>query len=123
MRGLQTNLVAAIEAEIAKSAEEIVREMRAVAPKDTGAVALSIGWTWGAAPKGTVAVAQSRAARADGLVATVFAGGGDQFYARFLEFGTIRMVARPFFFPVYRANRRRVLGRINRAVRKAARQS
>jgi HK97 gp10 family phage protein len=112
-----------LELQIAKSAEEIVREMRALVPKDTGAVALSIGWTWGNAPKGTVAVAQSAATRGDGLRATIFAGGGEQFYARFLEFGTVRMAARPFFFPVYRANRRRVIGRINRAVRKAARQS
>lgn len=123
MKGLEARLVREIEAEVAKSAEEIVREMRAVAPKDTGAVSLSIGWTWGDAPKGTVAVAQSQAANGDGLRATIFAGGGDQFYARFLEFGTVRMAARPFFFPVYRANRNRVSGRISRAVRRAAQKS
>lgn len=41
------------------------------------------------------------------------------FYARFLEFGTRHMMARPFFFPVYRAMKNRVKA----AVRKASGQT
>lgn len=43
----------------------------------------------------------------------------DDFKARWLEFGTVKMAARPFFFPPYRALRRRIRGRISRAVKKA----
>jgi len=54
---------------------------------------------------------------------TIFAGGGDAFYARFQEFGTVDMTANPFFFPVWRAHRRRARTRISRAISKAIRES
>lgn len=40
-------------------------------------------------------------------------------YALGQEFGTTDMPAQPFFFPAYRALRRRIRGRTSRAVRKA----
>ena len=43
------------------------------------------------------------------------------FYARFVEFGTIKQTARPFFFPAYFAVRNRVRRRIAREVRRAMR--
>ncbi|WP_181182629.1 hypothetical protein [Mesorhizobium sp. B3-1-9] len=46
-----------------------------------------------------------------------------EFIWRFLEFGTVKMAARPHIFPTYRAYRkklrRRIAGAVNRAVRKA----
>lgn len=41
------------------------------------------------------------------------------FYARFLEFGTAKMQAEPFFFTSYRAQFRAYRARNGRAVRKA----
>jgi HK97 gp10 family phage protein len=41
------------------------------------------------------------------------------FYAWFQEFGTVKMNARPFFFPAYRANRKRIMANLSKAIRKA----
>ena len=106
-----------------KSAEEMVREMRILAPKGrTGRLVGSIDWTWGDAPAGTITVGRSRASDLDMRI-TIYAGGGKAFYARFQEFGTKTMAANPFFFPVYRANRSRVKGRVNRALNRAVRKA
>jgi HK97 gp10 family phage protein len=51
----------------------------------------------------------------------VEAGDERAFYARWVEFGTLRTPASPYFFPAYRSLRRRIRGRISRAVRKAVR--
>jgi len=46
-----------------------------------------------------------------------------EFIWRFLEFGTVKMAARPHIFPTYRAYRKRlrqrIAGAVNKAVRKA----
>jgi HK97 gp10 family phage protein len=111
-----------------KAATDMVRQMQAVAPRDEGTLAASIGWTWGDAPQGSMSVGRVQAGGSAGrafndLVITVYAGGnsatGDAFYARFQEFGTKNMPANPFFFPVYRANRARTKAAISRGIRKA----
>lgn len=112
------------------TANLIVRTMKSFAPRKTGALANSIGWTWGQAPEGSLTVG---AVEEEGLRITIFAGGAGKGtkrvvrkgsgiisdVARFQEFGTTRAPARPFFFPVWRANRRLVRGRISRAIRRA----
>jgi HK97 gp10 family phage protein len=50
-------------------------------------------------------------------------GSADAFYARFQEFGTVKMTANPFFYPAWRANRKRVKGAITRAVKRAVRKA
>lgn len=97
---------------IAKSAREIADLAESLVPQDSGLLAGSIGWTWGDAPKGSMALAK---ARSGDIVATVYAGDSDAFYARWVEFGTARMKAQPFFFVAYRALRKRAKGRIKRA--------
>jgi HK97 gp10 family phage protein len=52
--------------------------------------------------------------------AIVRAGGGIVKYARMLEFGTIKMAARPFFQPALEKNRNWIVERLNKAVRTAA---
>lgn len=49
----------------------------------------------------------------------VAAGNNKAFYAPFVEFGTVNQPAQPFFFPSYRALRKRIKSRTSRAVRKA----
>ena len=114
--------------EIAKameqSANEIVALMKSLVPVDTGDAQMSISWTWGDAPKGSMVLGKVRQGGkgAGNLVITIFAGGGEAFYARFLEFGTKSMPARPFFYPSWRALRRRVRGRTTRAINKSAKR-
>lgn len=44
-------------------------------------------------------------------------------YARFVEFGTVKMAARPYFWPTYRALRKRLKARVSRAVGKAVKNA
>lgn len=111
-----------------QSAEEIVGMMRRLVPADTGALRDSIGWTWGDAPKGSMVIARSKA-QTDGLMITIYAGTRDKslgdldaYYARFVEFGTQKMAAQPFFFVSWRALRRRAGNRIKRQMRKGIRE-
>lgn len=125
-------LAPAIRAELARTleaqAEKIVKDMRNLAPFESGALRRSIGWTWGNAPAGSVSVGQVKGASYDQIAITIYAGtrdkslgADDAFYARFQEFGTRKMAANPFFFPAYRANRTAVRAAISRGVKKAAR--
>lgn len=106
-----------------KSADEIVQLAKNLVPVDQGDLRNSIGWTWGAAPKGAIAIGTVAGAGAGAeMTITVFAGNDEAFYARFVEFGTQQASARPFFFPAYRALRKRSKSRIRRAGTKAAKK-
>jgi HK97 gp10 family phage protein len=112
---------------MAKEADEIVAMAQRLAPSSPGGGTLraSIGWRWGdKAPSGTMSLGQVKAPSEFGsaLTLTIFAGGGKAFYARFVEFGTVKMGKRPFFFPSYRARRKPAKNAIRRAVRTAAKQ-
>lgn len=135
----------AAERAIAKGAEELVDMMRRLVPRGkTGKLAKSIGWTFGEAPEGSFAIdtLSSRDAR---VKATIYAGSKEAFYVRFVEFGTaphsiatnasvkrnLRQDqgtlhpgarAKPFFYPSYRALRRRIRSRVTREVKKAVRK-
>jgi len=119
-----------------KAASDAVALMKSLAPRDSGALSDSIGWTWGDPPKGAMALLRSGRRTKAGLRITIYAGGGDAFYARFVEFGTAQhqnggkfagsvhpgTTAQPFFFPGWRAVRRQVKGRVSRAIRRAAKE-
>ena len=114
---------AAVIAQMEKSADEIVGEMRRLVPVESGTALLSIGWTWGDPPKGALVIGQVGERDAKALRITIYAAGDEAYYARFLEFGTQKMAARPFFYPVWRARRRRTRSRITRAINTAIKRS
>ena len=113
-------------------ADELVDMMKRFVPVDDGDLRDSIGWTWGAAPKGSVVLAESNA-DGRGLKITVYAGNEKAYYARWVEFGTASHVnggkfpgtqnpgsrAQPFFFPSYRSLKKRIRARIRRETAKA----
>lgn len=117
-----------LQVEIAKAlefqAEKIVKDMRRLVPVKSGALRRSIGWTWGDAPAGSVSVGTLRGREYDRIGITIYAGtrnkalgSEDAFYARFQEFGTVKMGANPFFYPAYRAARKDIRPAINRAIK------
>jgi HK97 gp10 family phage protein len=53
----------------------------------------------------------------------VVAGEGDAFYARFVEFGTVKAPARPFFFPPYRLLKKRMKTRTRSAISKSVKEA
>lgn len=117
---------------MAKSADQIVEQMKGLAPvlkepdprRRAGELRDSIGWTWGKAPKGSFAVATMKGAGIGGdLTITIYAGNKDSgWWARWVEFGTSKMSAQPYFYVSWRANRRSTRSRISRAVNKAAKK-
>lgn len=128
-----------------KGAEELVSMMKRLVAVDSGDLRDSIGWTWGDAPAGAKVITQSDAVR--GLKITVYAGNAKAYYAAWVEFGTAPhnvalgggtvkgkkaasagggnahpgSRAQPFFFPSYRALKKRIQSRIKRETRKAMR--
>lgn len=135
-----------------KGAEDIVQLAKYLAPKSgsTGALEESIGWTWGASPRGSMVLATATGKVTDGMLTiTVYAGDDEAFYARWVEFGTAAhsiakgggtkagiiaalggggkrhpgTPAHPFFYPAYRAKRKSVSSRIRSATTKAGRKA
>lgn len=118
-----------------QGADEIVRMMKSLCPTDSGDLRDSIAWTWGKTPKGAMTLAKVTQTGGENTL-TIYAGNADAYYARFVEFGvashtagglfagaTIPAIAKqPFFYVSYRANKRKVKGRITRAINKAARE-
>lgn len=142
----------AVRAELSKALEEGAKEMvdlaRKLVPVDDGDLRDSIGWTWGDAPKGSISLGTVDGPRSMNLRITVYAGNDKAFYARWVEFGTkphstaaggqdARMIAvasgqgkphpgaraQPFFYPSYRALRRRIRSRVTRAINRAAKKA
>ena len=127
---------AMIRSAMEQSAEEMVAMMKSLVPvlkkpderRRAGALRDSIGWTWGKAPEGSMILAALRGAGMGGdLTITIYAGSRDKkrgindaYYARWVEFGTQKMAAQPYFYVSYRANKKAAKRRISQTVRKAA---
>jgi HK97 gp10 family phage protein len=119
-----------------RAAEQIVAMMKNLVPVDNGTLRDSIGWTWGKAPKGSLAVAAIKGGKADGLTITIYAGNDKAYYARWVEFGTSPRAnggkfsgtknpgtrARPFFYVSWRANKRSAKRIVRKGVRDAAKK-
>lgn len=116
-------------------AREIVAMMKSLVPVDTGGLRDSISFTWGRAPKGAFTIATVTQTGTENTL-TIYAGDAENYQARWVEFGTAAhtagglfagatipaIPASPFFYVSFRANRRKVKGRITRAINKAAKE-
>lgn len=133
---------AEIKAAMEASAGDVVRLAKSLVVVDSGDLRGSIGWTWGAPPRGALTLGKVAAASlGKDLTITVYAGDDKAFYARWVEFGTAPhnvakgggntsfkgegvkhpgAAARPFFFPAYRASRKGAKSKIRKAFRSAA---
>lgn len=135
-KAARVNIRAALE----KGAQEIATMARVMAPESSGDLKRSIGYTFGEfiPENSNVRGVQGGAGLGDpDLSVTVHAGDAKAFYAAFIEFGTAPhpqggqfagtqhpgTAPQPFFFPAYRLLKKRVKGRINRSVKKAARDA
>ena len=122
-----------------QSAQEVVEMARRLAPVDDGDLRDSIGWSWYGAPQGSIVLGEVRPEGSRGagnLSIVIYAGDDRAWYARFVEFGTNAHVnggifagtqhpgtrAQPFFYPAWRAMRKRAKSRVSRAVRATAKK-
>lgn len=102
-------LQAAIEVANLQSAQEIAEMAQRLVPVDEGDLRDSIVATAAGqiSPGGVeVPAGGARVSTAD-------------YKAAWVEFGTVKSRAQPFFFPSYRANRKRARSRVGRAIGKA----
>jgi HK97 gp10 family phage protein len=128
---------AAMRKALAQNAAEITEMQKRLAPVDSGDLRDSIGFTFGkyrAANANVRGVAGGDGAGDPDLSVTIHAGDEKAFYAAFLEFGAAGpwqvggrfagathpgFSAEPYFYPAWRALRRRSKSRLTRAMRKA----
>ncbi|MFC0633291.1 HK97-gp10 family putative phage morphogenesis protein [Brevundimonas balnearis] len=147
-RRLPKDVRRATQDALASSADELAEAVRYNVPVDHGDLKASVRWRRGA-PRDKKARKAGRTEDKD-LSVTVAAGDETAFYASFVEFGTapssgeaprrnrnfksVEVMtkgtrphagtpAQPFFFPTWRALRRRLVGKIKRAQAKAIRKA
>jgi HK97 gp10 family phage protein len=128
-----------VRASLEQTGGVVSGQMRAVAPNQTGALRASIRVIFGAYKQDNANVrgVGGGGAGDPDLTMRVVAGDARAWYARLVEFGTAPHInggrfagtqhpgatARPFFFPVWRANKRAAKARMSRAVRKGIQES
>ena len=124
MRALSPAARESIAKALDKGAAEIEGRAKAIAPTDDGELRNAIETRSGEGAEAGGALSAFQAALgAAGLGALVRRigvfpdlNGGKAFYARWVEFGTAVHSPRPFLRPAYVSLRRRVQGRIKRAI-------
>lgn len=111
----------AVQPVLDQSGEELASTMRQLAPEDTGALKDSIAVT--PAGQSTPAYSQpggSTLVPENAVLVTV--GNVDTRYPHLVEYGTTSADAQPFFWPAFRLLKKRLEGRIKRAIRKAVKE-
>lgn len=120
LEAIPAALLAELRIVLEREAENLVQEMRRLVPVESGILQESIGWTWGEAPAGRIKIGSVGGKRFGTLSISIYAGAkngdDDAFYSYFVEFGTTSATAQPFFFPVYRANRKRIRANLKRGI-------
>lgn len=124
MRNVMPTVREEVRKQMEKEAEKVANRMRYLVPRKRHILAKSIGWSWGEAPEGSVAIG---AVGEGALKITIHAGDASTMVkgrsisfqnAKLQEFGTVRMPANPFFYPAWRQLRSGVKGNIRRAVKR-----
>lgn len=133
MRAIPRKVLEELRTELEVVARQLVSQMRRLNPLPG---AIEIDWTWGKAPGGSIAIGRVAKGEKSGEFITVYATAKTEAYpdgfpavASWFEFGTAerqtkaghptgKITASPYFFPVWRSERRRVKSRITRAVKR-----
>jgi HK97 gp10 family phage protein len=111
----------ALRAELKSGAEQIAAGQRQLAPVMTGRLRDSIVVTPGDEdlPKYAAFKGKSAAKGDPALTMIITAGNSGVRYAHLVEFGTEKAHAQPFFFTVFRALKKTVQSRVNKAAKQA----
>lgn len=100
LRKIEPSVEKAVRRVLSREANAIVAAMKEEAPFRTGALRASIGWSFGRAPKGRVALGSVRL-KSHTTRVTIWAGGPDVDYARIVEF-----FQKSYFWDTWRAKRK-----------------
>lgn len=115
---IPAEILVALRPALVQGAEDVASNMRALVPVDEGDLKASIAVT---GPGGTTpAYAQGGASVTAGVnQALVTVGNPEVRTGHIVEFGSVKMDARPFMRPSFRLAKRKVENRITRAISKA----
>lgn len=136
LAALPTEVRSSIKQALAEGADEITDMQKRLAPVKSGELRDSIKQTWGGGRERYSSLNASAGAGDPDLTVRISAGNSKVRYAHLVEFGTRPHVnggkfagtlhpgarAKPFFYPAYRALKKRVKSRITRATTKAAKK-
>ena len=138
LKALSKETRSAIKQAIAQGADELVAQQKSLAPVKSAKLRDSIIQTWGGGVVPIYSSLRGNVVSGDpDLSVQITAGNTSVRYARLIEFGTAPHInggkftgtqhpgtsAQPFFYPSYRALRRRIKGRITRAITKSAKKA
>lgn len=120
LRRLAPNAERELADEQMLAAKELASDIRSFAPVRTGKYRASIeGDLLSARRAGSNIGGGMKGGTKDPNATGIFA----EFVWRFLEFGTVNMSAQPHIFPTYRANKKKIRRRMNKAVRDSIKRS
>jgi HK97 gp10 family phage protein len=123
LKAIAPEIIARLRPALMRSGQDVARNITALVPKDTGALAESIAVTGpGETTPAYAAHGGKRMANENQVLVTV--GNPDVRYGHMVEFGTSKMEAEPFMLPAWRIAKpridRRIKAAISAAIRKAA---
>ena len=116
LKALRTQTAAAVRPAVGEAAQLVVNMQKKLVPVDDGDLRDSIHWFFGAGAVGLQK--QTNETRA-----VIMAGGKKAPHARIIEFGARNHPKQPFFFPGYRAMRKRAKAIINKGVKAAVQKA
>ena len=136
MRALPAEARSSIKQALAQGADEITDMQKRLAPVQSGDLRNSIKQTWGGGKERYSSLSAGAGGGDPDLTVKISAGNSKVRYAHLVEFGTAPHInggkfagsqhpgatPKPFFYPAYRALRKRVKSRITRATTKAAKK-
>jgi HK97 gp10 family phage protein len=120
LRKLRTQTAPEMVKAITQASELVVAAQKHLVPVKTGALRDSIQWTFGTPP----AYATFKGKKTENETRAVISAGNSAVrYAHLVEFGHQGKGARPFFYPGYRAVKKRAKAIINKAVKTAVKRA
>lgn len=109
MKAIPLAVRKAAREQLKNNANDLVETMKGFAPVQDGALVSSIK--------------QQDVSDSTRISRRVSAGSREALYASWVEFGTSKSAATPFFWPAYRLLRRRMKSRMSRAAKKAVQEA
>lgn len=120
LKALRTQTAAGVKVAVGQAADVVVDMQKKLCPVDTGALRDSIQWTFGAPPAHSTFRSSSSQ---NETRAVISAGNSAVRYAHLVEFGHLHQPAHPFFYPGYRAAKKRAKAIITKGVKAAVQKA
>jgi HK97 gp10 family phage protein len=109
----------ALKAEIERQSSLLTQRISGLTPVDRGVLKATVKWEWAKPKDNSPLGLRTRVTAGDSTTIVSNRRGKRWQLARLVEFGTVHRKATPFFFPVYRAYKKKMRSALSTATRKA----